>query len=62
MKSSFYDMLIIEDWSGNTLFQGMYYDKKVQKIMKLNDAPNDDIYVSWVDLDRDDNPYEFIIF
>lgn len=62
MKNSFFDMIKIEDWAGNVLFQGMYYDKKVLKIMELNEAPNDDIYVSWVDEDRNDNVYEFISF
>lgn len=62
MKNSFYDMIKIKDWAGNLIFQGMYYDEKVLKIMQLNEAPNDDIFVYWCDETRNDNVYEFILF
>ena len=60
MKQS--DQIKIEDWAGNFLFEGSCDDPKVLKIMRLNKAPNDDIYVSWLDESNESNVYEHIYF
>lgn len=52
----------IEDWTGNVLFEGHCDDPKVLKIMRLNKAPNDDIYVFWLDDKDERNVYEYIYF
>ena len=54
--------IIIEDWAGNILFEGKATDKEVLRIMRLNDAPNDDIYVSWANESDERNVYEHIAF
>ena len=56
------DNISIQDWAGNTLFEGHYEDPEVFRIMQLNEAPNDDIFVYWEDETREDNVYEFIIW
>lgn len=52
----------IEDWAGNVLFEGSHNDTEVLRIMQLNDAPNDDIFVYWVDETETENVYECIDF
>jgi len=56
------DHIKIEDWAGNVLFTGHCDNPEVLKVMKKNKAPNDDIYVSWVDETDERNVYEFIHF
>lgn len=63
MKSKFKkDHIKIIDWAGNILFQGHYEDKKVLSTMRRNKAPNDDIFVSWLNENDSRNVYEFIYF
>lgn len=61
-KKSKKDLIIIEDWAGNVLFEGHCKDPQVLKIMRKNKAPNDDIYVSWQNEKDDRNVYEYIYF
>ena len=56
------DIIIIQDWTGNILFEGKYNDEKVLKIMQQNDAPNDDIFVFWKNEKDKRNVYEYIDF
>ena len=52
--------ILIQDWIGNVLFRGDADDPEVLRIMQLNEAPNDDIYVSWTDETDERNVYEHI--
>ena len=54
--------IIIKDWADNTLFEGDYDNSEVLRIMKLNDAPNDDIFIYWLDEKQTENVYEYINF
>lgn len=56
------DHIVIEDWTGKILFEGPCDDPKVLKIMQLNEAPNDDIFVFWLNENDTRNVYEFIYF
>jgi hypothetical protein len=62
MKKDKNDNIIIQDWTGKVLFEGNCDDDKVIKIMRKNQAPNDDIFVYWLDPNRDDNVYEYILW
>lgn len=52
----------IENWTGEILFEGDCEDKEVLRIMEKNNAPNDDIFVYWEDVNNGENVYEYIYF
>lgn len=56
------DHVIIFDWAGNILFKGHYQSPEVERILKLNKAPNDDIDLDWLDPNDDRNPWEHVVF
>lgn len=54
--------IIIQDWTGKILFQGDCESPEVLRIMQLNEAPNDDIFVYWENENDKRNVYEYIYF
>lgn len=52
--------IIIQDWAGNDLFIGPVNSPEVEEILYINDDNLEDIYIFWVDGQRNDNPWEFI--